>query len=199
MTRTSSCVLGAGTNAIDNVDANPCTIVTVNRHIAFAYKHQESERPLRGIVLLQLNPLNASNCQFSEYEIFDTHGSLKEAKRLKMYLSTLTNGSVFFGITVSEFTVSLEPARQSLIDIGLPVDCLHFGGALAFAVIIGKQAEYNYFKGYLSTSSSIFFANDAMWRTWMICKFHVKGTTYLDIDQMISRGEVFCLCHANFL
>ncbi len=109
------CLLGAAAAAL--TDIYRCSIITINNESTFKYEYVMSKSPLRGIVIQHMDPSNMTKCQFSEPHVFDTYGSVEEAKRLDDYLSTLKEGSVVIGTTITDFTVSLKPAKERLISV----------------------------------------------------------------------------------
>ena len=137
------CLLGTTAASLEENKTSQCSMITVNNGTTFKYEYVLNKHPLRGMVIQHMDADNITGCHFSEPYVFDTYGSEMEAKRLDEYLSTLEEGSVIIGTTITDFTVSLKPAKERLIRLGLPIECIHFGGVLTFVSIIGKQTVFD--------------------------------------------------------
>ena len=97
--------------------------------------------------LIMFTGINNSYCDFHGPFHFDTYEP-SNSNMLSEFLTSLDNGTLLIGISVKEFTRHLQSAGGAFAMLGIPIQCIHFGGALAFISIIGHTTQYNYFRGY---------------------------------------------------
>ena len=195
------CRVGAGTQLMrnlndindfyDDYNLHPCTFIAVNTRLIFKYTHARSNKPLRGLVISHMDQSNISSCQFSEAKVFDTHGSQKEAQQLDSYLRSLKNGTVVIGTSISDFSVALEPAINTLMKLGLPVECIHFGGSIVFVIVIGQDVRYNFFRGYISNGAKPFCSSHPkMWISCSLDSGYLSGKHVLHVIN--SYKNIYC-------